>query len=115
MLPLTEPWASSPGPLRAGRVTCVAFDSETLISGCSQALVKVWSMDELKCVRTLRGPAAAAITDCALVNGIPVSSNEEGYISLWDVATSSPIVQLEALQPVHALHAHATSGEHSRP
>jgi WD40 repeat protein len=38
----------------SGRVTSVTFDDEVILSGCSQGVVKLWSMDELKLSKTLR-------------------------------------------------------------
>lgn len=38
----------------SGRVTSVAFDDERILSGCSQGVVKLWSMDELKLSKTFR-------------------------------------------------------------
>lgn len=32
-----------------GRVTCVAFDDSLLVSGCAASVVKLWSMDDLRC------------------------------------------------------------------
>ena len=37
-----------------GRLTGVAFDDETLVSGCAGGVVRLWSVDELRCVRSLR-------------------------------------------------------------
>jgi WD40 repeat protein len=36
-------------------VTCLAFTNELLVSACSQSVIKLWDMDDLKCMRTLRG------------------------------------------------------------
>lgn len=38
----------------SGRVLATAFDDTYIVSGCSASQLRVWSMDDLKCVRTLR-------------------------------------------------------------
>ncbi|GLC60336.1 hypothetical protein PLESTB_001601200 [Pleodorina starrii] len=93
-----------------GRVTSVAFDDSLLVSGCAGAVVKLWSMDDLRCRRTLRGHDGAVTSCCLLPTGIPVSGGEDGLMRLWDVASGSAIVSLEAGQPVLAMQAHAASG-----
>lgn len=94
----------------------MAFDAETLVSGCTSGLLKIWNLDDLKCARTLRsaaghhGHAPSAFTGCALLAGMPVSCDDGGAICLWDVATSSAIVQLEAGRAVYAIEPHAGNG-----
>ncbi|KAG2429919.1 hypothetical protein HXX76_010699, partial [Chlamydomonas incerta] len=92
-----------------GRVTAVAFDDQLLVSGCTGSVVKLWSMDELKCKRTVRheGPVTSC---CLLPTGIPVSGAKDGLVRLWDVASGAAIVGLEAGGPVAALQAHGPSG-----
>ncbi|KAG2442093.1 hypothetical protein HYH02_009582 [Chlamydomonas schloesseri] len=92
-----------------GRVTSVAFDEQLLVSGCTGSVVKLWSMDELKCKRTARheGPVTSV---CLLPTGIPVSGAKDGLMRLWDVASGAAIVGLEAGGPVAALQAHGPSG-----
>ncbi|EFJ47152.1 hypothetical protein VOLCADRAFT_92304 [Volvox carteri f. nagariensis] len=93
-----------------GRVSCVAFDDSTLVSGCVGSVVKLWSMDDLRCRRTLRGHEGAVRSCCLLPTGIPVSGAEDGLVRLWDVASGSAIVSLEAGAPVMAVQAHGQSG-----
>ena len=54
-----------------GRVTSVAFDDNLVVSGCSQGGVRIWGMDDLKCVRSVRtahdgGVSGEALLSCVL-------------------------------------------------
>lgn len=98
LLPLT--W---PSPPCAGRVTCCAFDDQLIVSGCSQAGLRLWSMDDLKCTRVLRHHVGS-VTSCALLAGMPISAGEDGTVALWDASGApAPIVTLDAGHPVAAL------------
>ncbi|PNH06146.1 Cell division control protein 4 [Tetrabaena socialis] len=45
-----------------GRVTALAFDESLLVSGCAGAVVKLWSMDELRCKWEKKKPSKAKVT-----------------------------------------------------
>lgn len=101
-------------PGHPGRLSGVAFDDDTLVSGCAGGVVRLWSVDELRCTRSLRHHAGA-VTAVALLNGVPISAGEEGEICLWDAAAGAgaggaPILSLAADGPVAALDAAAASG-----
>lgn len=93
-----------------GRILCVAFDDEQLLSGCSGSALRVWGMDDLKLRRALRGHAGA-VTACALVHGLAVSGGDDGMVCLWQGgASTTPILRLEAGASVHALQGDAVRG-----
>ncbi|KAL6761335.1 WD40-repeat-containing domain protein [Haematococcus lacustris] len=95
----------------AGRVTCLAFDEQLLVSGCSQAGLKVWSMDELKCSRSLRGHEGAITGVGILGHGMVVSGGEDGHIKVWDAASAGAVLDLDCGQPCGALQVHPASGQ----
>jgi WD40 repeat protein len=64
--------------------------------------VAVIGMDDLKAVRTLRGHQGP-VTDVHLMNGMPLSSSEDGTICIWDPEQSSPVVSLETDSKVNAM------------
>jgi len=95
-----------------GRLSAVAFDSETLISGCTGGVVRLWSMDELRVTKSVR-QHVGGVSAVAVLNGVPISAGEEGDICLWDAAAGSgaaPILSLVADGPVVALDGSSTSG-----
>ncbi|KAJ9533809.1 hypothetical protein QJQ45_026901, partial [Haematococcus lacustris] len=98
------------GPRCRGRVTCLAFDEQLLVSGCSQAGLKVWSMDELKCSRSLRGHEGAITGVGILGHGMVVSGGEDGHIKVWDAASAGAVLDLDCGQPCGALQVHPASG-----
>jgi WD40 repeat protein len=99
-------------PTTPGRVLGVAFDEDLIISSCSQGAVRLWSMDELKPLRTGRHHLGAA-TAVLLHHGVPCSGGEDGSVAVWDGsgASGAPIVVLEVAGPVAALAAANSSGE----
>ncbi|GFH25961.1 uncharacterized protein HaLaN_24018, partial [Haematococcus lacustris] len=97
--------------LATGRVTCLAFDEQLLVSGCSQAGLKVWSMDELKCSRSLRGHEGAITGVGILGHGMVVSGGEDGHIKVWDAASAGAVLDLDCGQPCGALQVHPASGQ----
>ncbi|GBF89245.1 hypothetical protein Rsub_02122 [Raphidocelis subcapitata] len=93
-----------------GRVTGVAFDDESLLTGCAGGVVRLWSIDDLR-----RRPASlrhhvGAVSAVALLHGLPISAGEEGEIALWDAAAGAPILSLMAEGPVAALDAASPAG-----
>lgn len=100
-------------PGHPGRLTSVAFDDDTLVSGCTGGVVRLWSMDELRCVRALRHHAGA-VAAVALMHGVPISAGEEGEICLWDAGggagPGAPILSLAADGPVAALDTCSPAG-----
>ncbi|KAF5827248.1 WD40-repeat-containing domain protein [Dunaliella salina] len=94
----------------AGRVTSVACNDEHLLSGCTQSVVKLWSMDDLKCRRTLRGHEGPITGALLTQSGIPVTSSEDGRVRLWDISTGAPISDLECEGPVLGLASNDAQG-----
>jgi len=62
---VSAPSPSPTTPHTAGRITSLAFNEEHIISGCTQAVVKVWEMNDLKAKRTLRGHEGAITGGCS--------------------------------------------------
>jgi hypothetical protein len=101
-------------PGHPGRVSGVAFDDDTLISGCAGGAVRLWSMDELRCSKSIRhhlGPVSAV----ALLHGVPISAGADGEICLWEASPAAggggaPILSLAAAGPVAALDAGSPAG-----
>eukprot|EP00798_Chlamydomonas_sp_ICE-L_P012535 gene12535-15751_t len=81
-----------------GRVSCVAFDDDIILSGCTQATLKVWGMDDLKCRRTLRGHEAA------LAVGYDAWASALRPLRTFDSPYAVP-----ALQLLHSLTLHEPS------
>ena len=98
-----------------GRVTCVAFDDDTLVSGCTGGVLRLASMDDLRCARALRHHVGA-VTAVALLHGHPITAGEEGSIAFWDPAVAggtgagAPIVSIPAEGPVAALDTASPAG-----
>ena len=96
----------------AGRVMSVAFDDQLIVSGCSQSVVRLWSMDELKSIKALRHHQGA-VTALLLHNGMPLSGGEDGTVAAWDGSggSSNPVVSWEVGGPVGAMAIADNSGE----
>ncbi|GBF92172.1 hypothetical protein Rsub_05254 [Raphidocelis subcapitata] len=98
-----------------GRVTAVAFDDDTLVSGCTGGVLRLAAMDDLRCARQLRHHAGA-VTAVALLHGHPITAGEEGTIAFWDPAAAggtgagAPIVSIPAEGPVAALDTASPAG-----
>jgi WD40 repeat protein len=90
----------------------VAFDDQLIVSGCSQSVVRLWSMDELKSIKALRHHQGA-VTALQLHNGMPLSGGEDGTVAAWDGSgvSSNPVVSWEVGGPVGAMAIADNSGE----
>ena len=59
-------------------------------------------MDELKCLRSMRGHAGP-VTGCELMAGVPMTCSEDACIKVWDAGSPHPVVVMEAAAGVNAM------------
>ena len=78
----------------------------------------VWSMDELKCIKSYRVDAADPVVPTAclmLAGGLCASASDASpVVKVWDpnLPQAAPVVSFEAAAPVHALASDHSTGGH---
>ncbi|KGL89176.1 F-box/WD repeat-containing protein 10, partial [Charadrius vociferus] len=85
-----------------GTITCLDLHEEQFVSGARDGMVKVWSLESGKCLKTLKHSSAvwAVKTDGTRV----VSGCDRGLVKVWCVDTGALIKTLEGHQgPVKCL------------
>lgn len=80
---------------QSGVISCFDFDADHILSGCDQNTVKLWSVDELKCVRTFRGHDDPP-TSCLLVGSVPITASLDGTIRMWESTQNMPVFTIQA-------------------
>ena len=76
-------------------VTCVASSDSLLLSGDSGGSLRLWSVDDFKPVRTLRGHTGI-VADCLLLrDGPPVSACNDGTVKIWDSSQAAAVATIE--------------------
>lgn len=95
---------------QSGIITCFDFDADHILSGCEQNTVKLWSVDELKCIRTFRGHEDKP-TSCLLVGSVPVSASLDGTIRMWEGSQTAPIYTIQAEARVSCMTADETKSK----
>ncbi|NXN75671.1 FBW10 protein, partial [Himantopus himantopus] len=85
-----------------GTITCLDLHEEQFVSGARDGMVKVWSLESGKCLKTLKHSSAlwAVKTDGTRV----VSGCDRGLVKIWRADTGTLIKTLEGHQgPVKCL------------
>jgi hypothetical protein len=85
------------GTLRGhgANVTCVASSDTLLLSGDCGGSLRLWSVDDFKPVRTLRGHTCT-VADCLLLrDGPPVSACSDGTVKIWDANQAAAVATIE--------------------
>jgi len=69
-------------------VSCVEFDASYISSGDVTGFLKIWSMDELKSLKSIRAHQEP-ISDALHFNSLCITSSLDGTIKFWDLTMLS--------------------------
>ena len=72
-------------------ISCVGFDSTHISSGDVTGHLKLWSVDELRNIRSLRAHADS-VSDTLHFNQLCVTCSLDGFIKVWDATQAHPLV-----------------------
>ncbi|NXJ72330.1 FBW10 protein, partial [Rostratula benghalensis] len=85
-----------------GTITCLDLHEEQFVSGARDGMVKVWSLESGKCLKTLKHSSALWVVKMDSVH--VVSGCERGLVKVWCTDTGTLIKTLEGHQgPVKCL------------
>ncbi|NXK76613.1 FBW10 protein, partial [Amazona guildingii] len=86
----------------SGTITCLDLHEEQFASGAKDGMVKVWSLQSGKCLKTLKHSSAVRVVK---MNGTHiVSGSDRGLVKVWSADTGALIKILEGHQgPVKCL------------
>lgn len=75
-------------------VTSLTFNDHVVLTGDAAGTVKLWTMDDLRLCRQLRGHEGSVV-GAGLVGETPVTASQDGTIRWWDTSTGHAILALE--------------------
>ena len=73
-------------------ISCIAFDNEYISSGDITGHLKLWSMDELKNIRSLRAHADTISDTLHHLHTLCITCSLDGLIKVWDATLAQPLV-----------------------
>ena len=87
-------------------ISCIGFDHQHISSGDVTGHLKLWSMDELKNMRSMRAHADT-VSDCLHFQSLCLTCSLDGFIKVWDIGQAHPLVlTLEGGERLYNLCAH---------
>ncbi|QDZ22572.1 hypothetical protein A3770_08p50900 [Chloropicon primus] len=72
-------------------ISCIGFDTNHISSGDVTGHLKLWSMDELRNIRSLRAHADT-VSDTLHFQTLCITCSLDGFIKVWDAAQAHPLV-----------------------